>query len=84
MFFPSSEGVEVAAWDLGGSGAALLFAHATGFHGHVWQPLAAHLDGLHCYSFDERGHGDSTMPPGFEFQPSFEAERIARLLAHSQ
>ena len=45
----------------------MLLAHATGFHGKVWTPLASHLDGFGCYSFDERGHGDSVAPPDFEF-----------------
>ena len=65
---PSSAGVEVAAYDLGGDGPPLLFAHATGFHGHVWTPLFASLaDAFHGYTFDERGHGDSTAPAGRDF-----------------
>ncbi len=65
--FASSDGIDVAAWDLGGDGPPVLLAHATGFHGKVWEPLAAHLQGLHRYSFDERGHGDSLAPPDFPF-----------------
>src|ERR1700758_5097410 len=43
-------------------------AHATGSPGLVWQPMAIALgDGFHCYSFDERGHGDSTRPPGHPY-----------------
>lgn len=65
---PSSAGVEIAAYDLGGDGPPLLFAHATGFHGHVWTPLFASLrDSFHGYTFDERGHGDSTSPAGRDF-----------------
>jgi pimeloyl-ACP methyl ester carboxylesterase len=60
---PSTDGVTVAAYDLGGDGPPLLFSHATGFHGHVWEPLAGYLaDRFHCYSFDTRGHGRSTRP----------------------
>lgn len=60
---PSSGGVEIAVHDLGGDGLPLLFAHATGFHGQVWGPVAAHLRDLaHCFALDERGHGDSTAP----------------------
>jgi pimeloyl-ACP methyl ester carboxylesterase len=66
--FPSTDGLQIAAWDLGGEGTPVLFAHATGFHGKVWEPLAAHLDVFHGYSFDERGHGDSPAPEGFEFE----------------
>ena len=65
--FPSTDGIDVAAWELGGEGAPVLLAHATGFHGKVWEPLASHLDGLRRYSFDERGHGDSAAPEGFGF-----------------
>jgi len=57
----------VAAWDLGGDGPPVLMAHATGFHGLVWRPMASALTGFHCYSFDERGHGDSSRPPGHSY-----------------
>lgn len=60
----ASDGVRVAFDDLGGSGPALLFAHATGFHGQVWRPVATELAGeFRCVTFDERGHGDSGLPP---------------------
>ncbi len=65
--FPSSDGFHVAAWDLGGDGPPLLMAHATGFHGLVWRPMAAELRDFHCYSFDERGHGDSSRPPDHSY-----------------
>ena len=61
--FPASDGFAVAAWDLGGDGEPVVMAHATGFHGLVWWPLANALPEFHCYSFDERGHGDSIRPP---------------------
>ena len=67
-FFPSSGGVEVAAFDLGGEGPPLLFAHATGFHGLVWRPMADELEpSFQTFSFDERGHGDSPTPPDGDF-----------------
>ena len=65
--FPSSEGVRVAAADLGGEGPPLLLSHATGFHGDVFRPLAARLGGFHCYTFDTRGHGDTLTPAGLDF-----------------
>lgn len=65
---PSTNGVDIAAYDLGGDGPPLLFAHATGFHGHVWTPLFDALaEGFHGYTFDERGHGDSTSPAARDF-----------------
>ncbi len=66
--FKSSDGFDVVSFDLGGDGPPILMAHATGFHGQVWRPMANALaDGFHCYSFDERGHGDSTRPPGHSY-----------------
>lgn len=56
----TSDGVSVAYTELGGTGPALLFAHATGFHGHVWRPVTDHLvDAFRAVIFDERGHGDT-------------------------
>jgi pimeloyl-ACP methyl ester carboxylesterase len=66
--FPSTDGVEVAAYDLGGEGPPLLLAHATGFHAHVFVPLAARLaERFHCFAFDERGHGETTVPDGLDY-----------------
>ena len=43
----STEGVRVALHDLGGKGAQVLLAHATGFAGRIWEPVTAHLqDGV--------------------------------------
>ncbi|MGH9156540.1 MAG: alpha/beta fold hydrolase [Acidimicrobiales bacterium] len=57
-------GLEMAVHDLGGEGPALLLAHATGFCGAVFGPLAGHLTGrFHSWAIDFRGHGDSGMAP---------------------
>jgi pimeloyl-ACP methyl ester carboxylesterase len=59
----AADGVEVAVHDLGGHGPVLVMAHAAGFHGRVWQPLARRLDDRYrCMAFDVRGHGDSAPP----------------------
>ena len=51
----TSDGVEVAAHDLGGAGPALVLVHAAGLHGLVFGPLARHLaDDFHCVSLDGR------------------------------
>ena len=64
----TTDGVGIAVHDLGGDGPPLLFAHATGFHGMVFAPLARSLRGLfHGFALDERGHGDSAMPAGMDF-----------------
>lgn len=62
MRIASTDGVELEVHDLGGDGPDLLLCHATGFHGRVWEPLAARLDGHHRWSVDLRAHGDSTTP----------------------
>ena len=55
---------ELAVHDWGGAGAPTLLAHPTGFHGRVWAPVAERLVGAgrRVWSFDFRGHGDSTAP----------------------
>ena len=64
----SRDGVSVAAHELGGEGADLLLAHATGFHGRVWLPVVAALRSqFRCIALDERGHGDSVVPPSASF-----------------
>lgn len=67
----STDGVELAVHDWEGTGPALLLAHATGLHGQMWGPLVAALcPHFHCWSFDARGHGDSTRPepPDFDWR----------------
>jgi pimeloyl-ACP methyl ester carboxylesterase len=60
--------VEINYFDLGGSGQPLIMVHATGFHGHVWGPIADRLqDDFHCWSLDLRGHGDSGVPSHLDF-----------------
>jgi pimeloyl-ACP methyl ester carboxylesterase len=57
------DGVELAAYDLGGEGPDALFVHATGFCGPVLLPLARRLgDRFHCWALDLRAHGRSGRP----------------------
>lgn len=50
-------------WEGDGPPAVLL--HATGLCAGVWRPLAASLaPAFHVYAFDQRGHGESDVPPG--------------------
>lgn len=56
------EGPALAVHDLGGRGPVVLLAHAAGFHGRAWQPVADRLaDRFRCIAYDTRGHGDSTV-----------------------
>lgn len=65
MIVPSTGGVEIAVHDLGGTGPPLLISHATGFHGHCYDPIAHALeDRFHSIAFDYRGHGDTDLPDG--------------------
>jgi len=62
-FITSLDGVRLAVHDFGGDPTntrpePLVWAHATGFHAHCYQPLAKRLtDSFHSYAFDHRGHG---------------------------
>lgn len=62
---PSSDDVTIALHDYapGSDAAPVLLAHATGFHGRCFDPVAAALgSSFHCWSIDFRGYGDSTLP----------------------
>ncbi len=65
---PSTDGVDVAIHELAGAAGqqhpVLLVAHATGFHGHAYLPIAKRLaPAIHSVAFDFRGHGDTPAPP---------------------
>lgn len=68
---PSSDGVTVAVHELAGAAGpqhpVLLIAHATGFHGHAYLPIAKRLaPRIHTVAFDFRGHGDTPRPPDWQ------------------
>lgn len=72
--------------DLGGpddpSAPVLLLAHANGFCGHVWAPMAGRLaDRFRCLAVDFRGHGVSRTPPGTTYEWSGFAADVAAALA---
>ena len=68
MQVQSTDNVTVAVHDLEGAGPPLLIAHATGFCGRAYEPLAARLtDQFHVWAIDFRGHGDSSMPADNRF-----------------
>jgi len=73
------DGVEIATYDLGGDGPPLLLAHATGFHGRVWLPVAEALRSrFRCVAFDARGHGDSGKAPDGDYDwRGFAADTVA-------
>ena len=74
----TTDGVRVAFTDLGGSGPPALFAHATGFHGHVWRPVVSHLgDAVRSVVFDERGHGDTPAADAGQSWHGFAEDALA-------
>lgn len=44
-------------WPSEGTGTPLVFAHATGFHGRVWDAIIARFPDHPAYGLDLRGHG---------------------------
>lgn len=68
MRIDSTDGVSLALHDLGGTGDPLLIAHATGFCGRTYEPLARCLaSAFHVWAVDFRGHGDSSAPESEDF-----------------
>lgn len=53
----------VHEWASDGDGVPLVFAHATGFHGRVWDTIIAQFPGHPVYAIDLRGHGLSGGGP---------------------
>ncbi|MFM8553523.1 MAG: alpha/beta fold hydrolase [Acidimicrobiales bacterium] len=69
---PSVDGLTIAVHDFGGEGPPVLLSHATGFHAHCFEPMAAVLSPTHrCMGLDHRGYGDSENidPAGVEWTP---------------
>jgi pimeloyl-ACP methyl ester carboxylesterase len=61
---PTSDGMEIATWDLGGDGPPLLLTHGTGLHAKMWLPLAPVLSrSFRVWAMDQRGHGRSGHAP---------------------
>lgn len=79
----SANEINFAVYEWGDASApVVIFLHATGFHGRCWTQVINHLDGLHCYAVDARGHGHSNKPaPPYSWQQMGEdAAEIIRQL----
>ena len=63
----STDHVSVSIQEFGGHGQPLLLAHATGFHGYCYLPMADALtDRFTVYALDYRGHGDTARPDDWQ------------------
>lgn len=75
-----ADGVELAVHRLGGEGPPVLLAHATGFHGRCWAPLARWLTPqFTVWALDQRGHGASDRSPDGRYDDwdAFAADLLA-------
>ena len=62
MWIESSDGIQVAVHEFGGTGRTLLWSHATGFHAHCYEPIARRLgDNFTSFGLDHRGHGTTAL-----------------------
>jgi pimeloyl-ACP methyl ester carboxylesterase len=66
--FRDPDGGLVSAHDFGGDGSLLIIAHAAGFCGGAYAPVAATLRRrFNVWAVDLRGHGDSAAPADADF-----------------
>lgn len=63
QFAVRGNGVNLVAFEWAGDGPPLLFAHATGFHGRLWDEVIRALPGRRAIALDLRGHGRAEQPP---------------------
>ena len=56
------DGLDLAVWEWPGAGPPLIFTHATGFHGRLWDYIIRRLPGRRCLAVETRGHGRSARP----------------------
>ncbi len=78
----TSDDLTLGVHDLGGLGQPVLAAHATGFNGMVWGPIAERLEHFHVVAPDFRGHGASTVPPNRAFAWERYADDVLATLSH--
>jgi pimeloyl-ACP methyl ester carboxylesterase len=68
--------------DWGGDGPPIIIAHATGFLGAVYRPIALALRSIgHVFTYDQRGHGDSQRPDLADISWDATADGLEGLLA---
>lgn len=68
-------------WPSQGAGAPLVFAHATGFHGRVWDAIIARFPDHPAHAIDLRGHGQTGGGPVEDWRVL--AQDVAAFLAQA-
>ena len=75
--FHPAGGLTFAVWHWPGSGPPLVFAHATGYHGRIWDRIVRLLPGRRALAIEARGHGRSDKPAPPYRWPAFGADLAA-------
>ena len=70
------DGLDLAVWEWAGADPPLVFTHATGFHGRLWDSIVRRLPGRRAFAVETRGHGRSARP-----QPPYRWRYLGRDLA---
>ena len=71
-------GLRLHTLDWGGDGDPIVLLHATGFLGRIYAPIASALTRIgHVYSYDQRGHGDSSPAPDGQYDWQLTMEDLA-------
>ncbi|MGI9285379.1 MAG: alpha/beta fold hydrolase [Pseudomonadales bacterium] len=75
-------GIDLSVFEWGTNNAAetnaVLFVHATGFHGRCWDKVIDLLPDVHGYAVDMRGHGRSDKTPPYDWRQF--GEDVAELI----
>jgi pimeloyl-ACP methyl ester carboxylesterase len=75
-------GVRLFTLDWGGDGAPIVLLHATGFLGRIYAPIASALTRIgHVYSYDQRGHGDSSPAPDGQYNWQLTMDDLAGFIS---
>jgi len=64
-------------WEWAGADPPLLFAHATSFHGRIWDQVIRAFPGRHYIAIEARGHGRSSQPAPPYHWHEFGADLVA-------
>ena len=67
----------LAVWDWPGNNPPILFAHATGFHGRIWDQIIRQFPRRRAVAIEARGHGRSAKPAPPYHWPAFGADLSA-------